>query len=451
LQAMFFDSQDEFPEVRRFVQWVAQALGLKMMVVAAGKSFRCGMEELVSGGLRAVVMGQRRGDPWMEKVSVFSPSDDGWPPFMRINPIIDWSYSHVWDFLRAFGLPYCCLYDAGFTSLGSVSTTSKNPALLRPDGSYAPAYNMTDGSLERAGRSGSQANSSAPAAKVAARAVDTSPSMRAFKSAGILPEPRTAGVVVVGNEILTGKVHDENCYFLCRELHSLGVVVKGVHVVADDVDAIARRVKDLSARCDFVFTSGGLGPTHDDVTMEGLATAFDSELLEDERFLAMLGDQGGSSGSGSSGRGDRSAAFKKMAQLPRGASVEWPDDGNPWPIVSMRNVFIFAGRPDVFRAMYKRTAGNGRFKGAKQWVSRTLWLDTEEEDVLEALSRTVDHYPFVEIGSYPHSVPDDAVDSARRKRLSITFEAFDDEPVMAARDYLKSALPDGILVDDVSE
>jgi molybdenum cofactor synthesis domain-containing protein len=381
----------------------------------------------------------------MEKASVFSPSDEGWPPFMRVNPIIDWQYSHVWDFLRSFGLPYCCLYDEGYTSLGSLSTTCKNPALLRPDGSYASAYSMTDGSLERAGRSGSQASASA----AAVQAVDTSPSMRAFKSAGIVPEPQTAGVIVVGNEILTGKVHDENYYFLSRELHSLGVVVKGVHVVADDVDAIARCVKDLGSRCDFVFTSGGLGPTHDDVTMEGLATAFGSELVEDERFLTMLCAQGGSSAS--SGRGDRSAAFKKMAQLPRGATVEWPDDGNPWPIVSMRNVFIFAGRPDIFRAMYKRAASNGRFKGAKQWVARTIWLDAEEEDVLEALSRTVECFPFVEIGSYPHCIPEDAVDSARRKRLSITLEAFDKDQVVAARDQLMSALPDGILVDDASE
>eukprot|EP00440_Ansanella_granifera_P013439 gb/GFBE01014603.1/.p1 GENE.gb/GFBE01014603.1/~~gb/GFBE01014603.1/.p1 ORF type:complete len:284 (+),score=45.40 gb/GFBE01014603.1/:1-852(+) len=154
-QVIFFDSPDEFDSVRTFVKWVVRELGLKMVVVEA-KSFRRGMEDLVAGGLRSVVMGQRRGDPWMDRVDAFSPSDDGWPAFMRINPIIDWSYSHIWAFLRVFELPYCHLYDEGYTSLGSVDSTRKNPALLRPDGSYAPAYEMTDGSLERAGRSGGQ-------------------------------------------------------------------------------------------------------------------------------------------------------------------------------------------------------------------------------------------------------------------------------------------------------
>lgn len=150
-QVIFFDSPDEFTSVRSFVSWVIQRLGLKSIVLKE-HSFKKGMEDLVSNGLRAVVMGQRRGDPWTDRMDVFSPSDDGWPPFMRINPILDWTYSQIWDFLRVFGLPYCNLYNEGYTSLGTVQSTAKNPALLRPNGSYAPAYELVDGSLERSGR-----------------------------------------------------------------------------------------------------------------------------------------------------------------------------------------------------------------------------------------------------------------------------------------------------------
>eukprot|EP00416_Gambierdiscus_australes_P045608 CAMPEP_0171095636 /NCGR_PEP_ID=MMETSP0766_2-20121228/43282_1 /TAXON_ID=439317 /ORGANISM="Gambierdiscus australes, Strain CAWD 149" /LENGTH=288 /DNA_ID=CAMNT_0011554467 /DNA_START=63 /DNA_END=929 /DNA_ORIENTATION=+ len=150
-QVIYFDSPDEFVSVRCFVAWVASCLHLQM-VTFTNRSFKLGMEELVAQNVRAVVMGQRRGDPWTSGLSAFSPSTDGWPAFMRINPILEWSYADVWTFLRAFGLPYCELYDQGYTSLGGINNTLQNPALLRPDGSYGPAHELQDESLERAGR-----------------------------------------------------------------------------------------------------------------------------------------------------------------------------------------------------------------------------------------------------------------------------------------------------------
>jgi len=148
---IYFDSTDEFPAVRSFVKFVIKSLGLRMLVIE-GSNFKQGMDTLVASGLRAVVMGQRRGDPWMDGVDVFSPSTPGWPAFLRINPVIDWSFMHVWMFLRVFGLPYCALYDEGFTSLGSLNDTARNPQLLRSDGSYRPAYELLDETSERAGR-----------------------------------------------------------------------------------------------------------------------------------------------------------------------------------------------------------------------------------------------------------------------------------------------------------
>ena len=138
-------------QVKDFVTWAVRSLELEMHLLQ-NTSFRLGMESLVANNVKAVVMGQRSDDPWMDGLDAFTPSSDGWPAFMRINPILKWSYHHVWIFLRQLGFPYCELYDQGYTSLGSVSDTLPNPALLRPDGSYAPAYELQDGSLERNGR-----------------------------------------------------------------------------------------------------------------------------------------------------------------------------------------------------------------------------------------------------------------------------------------------------------
>lgn len=154
-QVIFFDSGDEFGPVKRFVTWTVRSLDLEMIVLES-RSFRQGMESLVANNVKAVVMGQRSVDPWMKGMDAFSPSTDGWPAFMRINPIMKWSYHHVWIFLRQFGFPYCELYDQGFTSLGSVKDTLPNPALKRSDGSYAPAYELEDGTLERDGRTSSK-------------------------------------------------------------------------------------------------------------------------------------------------------------------------------------------------------------------------------------------------------------------------------------------------------
>jgi len=291
-----------------------------------------------------------------------------------------------------------------------------------------------------------------------------SPCLRAFKSAAAGPKPHAAGVVVVGNELLNGKVHDTNAHHLCGELHARGIVVKCVEVVPDDVEAIARCVGGMAIRCDFVFTSGGLGPTHDDKTMAGIAAAFNVGLVEDKRLYAMLASAGAKRGARGNAAGvldasggkinsssepmarqptpSTEAAYRKMASLPRGALVEWPDDGNPWPVVSMRNVYIFAGLPTAFRQMFGRAARDGRFEGARRWLQESVWLDAEEEEVPDALQSTVDGCPLVEIGSYP------AAAVVGRQRLNIVLEAFDPEHLAAARAHLLGALPAALVVAD---
>jgi len=103
---------------------------------------------------KSIFMGSRRSDPYCMELQEFSKSDtqNGWAEFMRINPILDWSYAQVWNFLQGFGISYCVLYDQGYTSLGSSSSTIPNPKLEKEDGSYLAAPYLSDDSFERAGR-----------------------------------------------------------------------------------------------------------------------------------------------------------------------------------------------------------------------------------------------------------------------------------------------------------
>ncbi|KDQ12530.1 hypothetical protein BOTBODRAFT_189237 [Botryobasidium botryosum FD-172 SS1] len=105
-------------------------------------------------GVKAMLVGTRRNDPHGAKLDFVTPTDNGWPALLRVHPIINWSYRDVWDFLRVLNVPYCDLYDAGYTSLGSTYNTFPNPALQDPSlpSGYRPAYELIDGSLERAGR-----------------------------------------------------------------------------------------------------------------------------------------------------------------------------------------------------------------------------------------------------------------------------------------------------------
>ena len=107
-------------------------------------------------GVKAIIMGNRRSDPWSENLEPFTESSEGWPDFMRIFPILDWDYCAIWSFLRQLSLPYCCLYDQGFTSLGEKHNSRPNPSLKveseEAGEQYLPAYELTDGSLERLSR-----------------------------------------------------------------------------------------------------------------------------------------------------------------------------------------------------------------------------------------------------------------------------------------------------------
>ncbi|KAK4453185.1 hypothetical protein QBC34DRAFT_396544 [Podospora aff. communis PSN243] len=154
LQAIYIAPPDPFPEVEDFVATSTQQYHLDLLRYAL--PMRRALESYLSDrpSLRAIFMGTRRTDPHSEFLEHFSPTDADWPQFMRVNPLIDWHYAEIWAFIRQLELPFCCLYERGFSSLGGVTNTRPNPALaLDAEGkSFRPAYELVRDDEERLGR-----------------------------------------------------------------------------------------------------------------------------------------------------------------------------------------------------------------------------------------------------------------------------------------------------------
>ncbi|KAG7670255.1 hypothetical protein KSW81_008388 [Nannochloris sp. 'desiccata'] len=128
----FFHNDADFEEITSFTHHTNEQYNLDMTVLYG--DFKTGLETfLVETSVRAILLGTRRGDPNAPGQETFCPSSKGWPAFMRVNPILEWTYHDVWLFLRCASLPYCSLYDRGYTSVGSVSNTNPNSALARED------------------------------------------------------------------------------------------------------------------------------------------------------------------------------------------------------------------------------------------------------------------------------------------------------------------------------
>jgi FAD synthetase len=168
VRVVYFETKDQFPEVAAFMQDACASAGLRLERLP---SIREGLATLAAEGCRAVFMGTRRGDPDGASLEFFSPTSLSWPGVMRINPILDWDYHDVWTVLRHCHIPYCSLYDLGYTSLGTTKNTRPNEHLAITDeprdphdphatapghppltSRFRPAWQLVDGSLERFGR-----------------------------------------------------------------------------------------------------------------------------------------------------------------------------------------------------------------------------------------------------------------------------------------------------------
>eukprot|EP00906_Rhabdomonas_costata_P007580 RCo010858 len=150
-----FAEQDPFPEMKQFVRQFTADNGITQEIIPCA-SFKEGLQKVADRGVQAVLMGTRRTDPDGKYLSSFTPCSPGWPPLIRVCPLLSWNYQQIWEYTLAHSLPYCSLYDQGYTSIGTTRNTVPNP-LLRIPGTdrHLPAselHDLPDGRFERMGR-----------------------------------------------------------------------------------------------------------------------------------------------------------------------------------------------------------------------------------------------------------------------------------------------------------
>lgn len=203
----------------------------------------------------------------------------------------------------------------------------------------------------------------------------------------------SAGIVVIGDEILSGRTQDINVQQIAQFLTPLGVSVREVRIVADVTAAIVEAVNTLRERCDYVFTTGGIGPTHDDITADAIAEAFGCEIGVRDDARAILERWYEKTGT------EITDARLRMARIPHGASlIENPVTGAPG--FQIANVFVMAGVPKIVRGMLEDVAP--RIEGGAVTHSVSVRLENVREgDIAAELGRLQERYDDVSIGSYP--------------------------------------------------
>lgn len=237
----------------------------------------------------------------------------------------------------------------------------------------------------------------------------------------------SAAILLIGNELLSGKVDDENARYLIRELRLLGVSLRRIEVVPDVLEEVADSVRALAARFDFVFTSGGIGPTHDDVTLASVAAAFGVGLVRHPQLEALL--------RGSFGERLHERDLR-MADLPEGARLESGPaaGGSTWPVIAVRNVWVLPGVPSIFRRKFQSI--RERFRAAPIH-GRALYSREGEGPIAGHLDTVVAEFPGVEVGSYPHP-------EAADYRVKITLDGRDRAAVDAALARLAALLGEAV-------
>lgn len=234
----------------------------------------------------------------------------------------------------------------------------------------------------------------------------------------------TVGAVIIGDEVLSGKVEDANTPVLIQVLRERGVRLRRLAVVGDEPSAIAEEVRLCSDRYDHVITSGGIGPTHDDRTMEGIARAFHCSVVREPRLVGLIREH----------LGDRTnEAALKMAEVPEGARVV---EDVRFPLVAFRNIFILPGVPAIFRRKLAVVAG--LLEGTPP-VTEQVVLGCYESDVAAELSRVEAAHDAVTVGSYPQR-------RDGRDVVLVTLESDSGQAAAAALRDLLARLPAGVVL-----
>ena len=200
----------------------------------------------------------------------------------------------------------------------------------------------------------------------------------------------TAAVLVIGDEVLSGRTKDSNSGYIAEYLTVIGIDLREVRVVPDVEDEIVAAVNALRARYDHVFTTGGIGPTHDDITADAIARAFGVSIDVDERAVAMLLER--------IPKADLNEARLRMARIPAGASLI----ANPVskaPGFTIGNVHVMAGVPAIMHAMLDVLAPT--LPTGRKILSRSIDAGLREGDIAAAFAAVQKQFPDVSMGSYP--------------------------------------------------
>lgn len=204
-----------------------------------------------------------------------------------------------------------------------------------------------------------------------------------------------ASLIIIGNEILSGRTQDKNLSYLATWLNEIGIQLSEVRVIRDEENEIVSTVNLLKEKYDYVFTTGGIGPTHDDITTESIAKAFGVEIEVNNEALNILKEYYKDS--------ELTDARMKMAKIPKGAELV-DNPVSKAPGFKIENVFVMAGIPKIMQGMLE-----GARKHLKSGdIVKSDFIDAyvPESYVAEELSAIQDNYPDVEIGSYPFTSPD---------------------------------------------
>lgn len=235
----------------------------------------------------------------------------------------------------------------------------------------------------------------------------------------------TAALIVIGDEILTGKVKDENTLVFTSIMFERGIRVSRVLTIPDDISIIAESVAQYSLQYDYVFTSGGVGPTHDDKTFDGVAKAFSLPMVEHKEAYEYF-----KQAQIKVGRGEEvSSTQRKMLLFPTPCQVHFIEP--LWlPLVIVKNTYVFPGVPYLFEKMMK---GFAHLFCGKPLSRELVYTDLSESSIAESLKVIQEAYPEVAIGSYPQ-MPN------RPFNVMVSIEGGDGQLVMAVKEKIMALI-----------
>ncbi|QDE90353.1 molybdopterin-binding protein [Myxococcus xanthus] len=238
-----------------------------------------------------------------------------------------------------------------------------------------------------------------------------------------------AAAVIIGNEVLTAKVHDLNGPHLIKRLREVGIPLHSVETVLDDVDAIVDAVARARRKARYVFTSGGIGPTHDDVTVRAVALAMGRNVVRLQEMLDLIMSR-------ATEERPVTAEGLRLADAPEGA-VLLPQADMWFPVLTVEDIFLLPGVPQLFRMQLETVLA--RLSGSPVAVS-CLYLRLGESDIAAVLDRVALDMPHVAIGSYPE------FDTDKDYRVKVTVESAQRGPVDDALTRILTGLPEGAVV-----